>query len=90
MLTRSLESKKIQKDHAMEIEKAQNELEKRNMSEASMLKYKAIQLARSSYAGKYVSKTNMLNLSSDDPSTAALAGLLAKYDLCKKATGVTD
>lgn len=57
------------------------------MGDVNMLKHKAIQMAYKSYTGKYVEKTNLTNLGSDDPSTGVLAGLLAKYDLCKAAVG---
>ena len=87
-LTRQLESKKMKQDHLNEIKKAEQELEKRNMGDQNMLRHKAIQMAKQSYAGKYVEKVTMTNMNKDDPSGAVLAGLLAKYDLCKKAAGV--
>jgi hypothetical protein len=57
------------------------------MGDENMLKYKAIQMAYKSYNNKFVEKTNLTNLGSDDPSTGVLAGLLAKYELSKAAVG---
>ena len=90
VLSRQLENKKLQQDHNNEIKKAEQDLEKRNMGDQNMLKHKAISMALGAYAGKYVEKCRMTNLSKDDPSSAVLAGLLAKYDIAKQAVGANE
>lgn len=87
VLTRRLETKKLQQDHVNEIKKAEQDLEKRNLGDEHMLRHKAIKLAQESYSGKYVEKVRVNNMAKDDPSTAVLTGLLAKYELCKEMSG---
>lgn len=89
-LTRNLETKKMKQDHKNEIKKAEQDLEKRNLGDEHMLKHKAIKLAYDSYNGKYIEKVRVNNMSKDDPSTAVLAGMLAKYDLAKQVVGATE
>lgn len=79
-----MENRKITLDNENEIKKAEIELEKSNMDE-NMLRYEAIKLAKRCYAGKYIERTNITNMGSNDPSSAVMAGFLAKLDLTKEA-----
>ena len=88
VLARELENKKMLQEHSNSITMAQQVLEKSNMGDENMLRHKAIELAKQSYAGKYIEKTSITNLGKDDPSTAVLAGMLAKFEICKSAAGV--
>ena len=65
---------------------ADQELEKNN-SDENMLRYKAMELAKKCYGGRYVAETKITNLAKDDQSTAVMAGMLAKYDIVKQAVG---
>lgn len=59
-------------------------LEKENM-DAQMLRYEAMQLAKKCYENKYIEKTNMTNMGTNDASSAILAGVLTKLDVTKQA-----
>ena len=61
ILQNKLENDKIKQESANEIKLAMMELEKSNMDE-KMLQHEAIQLARKSYAGKYVETTRITNM----------------------------
>ena len=62
------------------------ELEKSNM-DAEMLRFQALELAKKSFAGKYIEKFNITKMPKDDPTNAVLAGVLQKLDITKKAIG---
>lgn len=81
-----LEDAKLSKECDNEIALASMELEKSNM-DSEMLKYETLQLAKKSYAGKYVSNATITNMPQDDPTNAVLAGVLQKIDITKKAIG---
>lgn len=83
-LDRSLESEKQQNDAANELKRLDMELEKEIMDK-DMLTHEAMTLAKKCYAGKFIERTNITNMSNDDPSSAVLAGLLQKLDITKNA-----
>ena len=49
------------------------------------MQHEAIQLAKKCYTGRKVKTTYLTHLAQDDPSSAAMAGFLAKLDATQKA-----
>jgi len=86
MLQHTLEDKRIQQEAENEIKLAQMEQEKSNM-DATMLRHEALLLAKRSYAGKYISETNLINLGQNDSANAVLGGLIKQYETTKRAVG---
>jgi hypothetical protein len=63
------------------------QLEKENMDE-HMLRHEALMLAKRCYAGKYISEATITSFDKSDPSSAVVAGCLAKLDATKHAMGI--
>ena len=63
------------------------QLEKENMDE-HMLRHEALMLAKRCYSGKYISEATITSFDKNDPSSAVVAGCLAKLDATKQAIGI--
>lgn len=83
-LKRTLESQKILQNSENEIERLATALDKTNMDQ-DMLRYKAIELAKVCYGGRYFTSTTITSMPKDDPANAIIAGFLQKMQVQKNA-----